>query len=864
MLVRNWFEALKSKLSPAPTRRRRRAPACSLRLEALEVRRLLAFDLGVDYAVGASPRAIVSGDFNNDEILDLATADSASNTVSVLLGNADGTFRSALNSTTGTFPLSLAVGDFNEDGNLDLATANAYDVSVLLGNGNGTFGAATSLGVGSSPTSVAVGDFNADGNLDLGVTSNVYFPGYYGYYGSSPGYHEGRVNVLLGTGSGTFATPIASYLGYGYHTSAAVADFNGDGKDDFATVNVDYGTVSVLLGTATGLGASTNFNTGWYPQAVTVGDFTGDRILDLATAGNTVDILPGFGDGTFRPVVRQYIDPVALAAADFNGDGYLDLVTANNGSTVSALLGAGNGTLRPPIDFATGGTGAVGVAIGDFNRDGRPDVASVNSGSSNVSVLLNDGNWPALNAPSISISDVTVAEGNIGMTEATFTVSLSVASDQAVSVHYATADGSATLADGDYQEKSGTLSFAPGVTSQTVTVRINGDRLAEPSEFFYVHLSNSTNAFVADATGVGGITDDEPHLSIDYGPIYVTEGNTGTTHAEFTVRLSAAYDEPVSVNFSTAEGDTDWWYWGWYDEPSVATSGTDFQAASNTLTFAPGETIKTIPITIYGDRLAELDEYFSVNLSHSTIGTIDSPHAVGIIVNDEPYASINSATLTEGNTGTTAMTFTVTLSAASDAAVTVNYATADGTAVAGSDYQAKTGTVTFGIGETSKTITVLVNGDRLGESDEFFYIHLTGAAGAHFENGTGYGTIFDNEPRLSINSVSVTEGNSGSKLMTFTVTLSAAYDQAVTVNFATHDSSATVADNDYVAKSGTLTFAPGETTKTFTVTIKGDKKKESNEYFYVLLSGVSSNATISEAYGWGTILTDEPAPGKKR
>ena len=115
----------------------------------------------------------------------------------------------------------------------------------------------------------------------------------------------------------------------------------------------------------------------------------------------------------------------------------------------------------------------------------------------------------------------------------------------------------------------------------------------------------------------------------------------------------------------------------------------------------------------------------------------------------------------------------------------------------------------------------------------------------------------DDEPRLSVNSVSKVEGNSGTTVMTFTVTLSAAYDQAVTVKYATGDGSATVAGGDYVATSGTLTFAAGQTTKTFTVTIKGDKKKEADESFYVLLSGASSNALIWYEYGTGTILNDD-------
>src|SRR5207244_3892537 len=149
-----------------------------------------------------------------------------------------------------------------------LVTANTSNVSVLLGNpvglgdADGTFGAASNIDfavLGSSPTSVAVGDFNADGKLDLGVTSNVYHPATPGYtvvdpydgsltyYPGDPSYNDGYANVLLGTGTGSFAAPIASYLGYGYHVSAAVADFNSDGAQDFAAANYDSWTVSVLV-----------------------------------------------------------------------------------------------------------------------------------------------------------------------------------------------------------------------------------------------------------------------------------------------------------------------------------------------------------------------------------------------------------------------------------------------------------------------------------------------------------------------------------------------------------------------------------------------------------------------------------------
>jgi hypothetical protein len=621
---------------PAPRRPTRRSPPASRPcLEVLEGRTVPAFLTAVTHDAGLYPQAIAVGHLNADAALDLVVANYGDSTVSVLLGNGDGTFRAAQDYSTGGGPLSVAVGDLDGDGTDDVATANGGDVSVLLNNGDGTLGPAASIDLGSGPSSVAVGDFNGDGKLDLGVTSNVYYPGYsvwyssYGYYGYysgyywHPGHYEGRANVLLGNGDGTFSGPYTSGLGYGYHTSAFAADLNGDGNDDFAAVNSDSGTVTVSLGADAGdpLGGARGYNTGWYPRAVTAGDFTGDGVLDLATAGQTVDILPGHGDGTFQGVVRQYIDPAALAAADFNGDGNLDVVTANYGSTVSVQLGNGDGTLKPPIDVATGADGAVSVAVGDFNGDGRIDVAVANSGSGSVSVLLNDGTLPAAVAPSITVDDVTVTEGNTGTTAVTFTVRLSAAYGKPVTVDYATADGTATVAGGDYRATSGTLTFAPGVTSMTVTVLVNGDRAVESTESFTLLLSNPTNAFVTDATGVGTVTDDEPRITINN--VSKKEGNGKTTVFTFTVKLSQAYDEPVTVNYATADG-------------TAKTSDNDYVAKSGTVTFAPGETSKTITVVVKGDKKKESSESFFVNLSGASGNAlILDAQALGTIFDDD-------------------------------------------------------------------------------------------------------------------------------------------------------------------------------------------------------------------------------------
>jgi len=204
-------------------------------------------------------------------------------------------------------------------------------------------------------------------------------------------------------------------------------------------------------------------------------------------------------------------------------------------------------------------------------------------------------------------------------------------------------------------------------------------------------------------------------------------------------------------------------------------------------------------------------------------------------------------------------TFTVTLSHASNVDVTVHYTTEDGTAVAGSDYTAGSGTVVIPAGQTSAPITIAVRGDRLPEEpNETFAVNLSAATNATIAYGQALGTIVDDEPRISISDVSKQEGTKNKTTQfTFTVTLSLPYDQPVTVSFQTVNGTATTGDSDYVAKSGTLTFAPGETTKTITIDVQGDGTKEADETFYVDLFGNSSNSVLDKKRGIGTILNDD-------
>jgi hypothetical protein len=237
---------------------------------------------------------------------------------------------------------------------------------------------------------------------------------------------------------------------------------------------------------------------------------------------------------------------------------------------------------------------------------------------------------------------------------------------------------------------------------------------------------------------------------------------------------------------------------------------------------------------------------------------------VSVLSNDQfwtlpaPQVSVRDATVTEGNTGALNATFTVTLSQTSNVDVTVRYDTAAITATAGSDFTTTSGVVTIPAGQFSRTFTVAVKGDRLGEPTETFAVNLSTPTNAAIGDGQGIGTIVDNEPRISISDVTKYEGRRNkTTLFTFTVTLSAAYDQAVTVSFRTVDGTATTGNADYTAKSGTLTFAPGETTKTITISVKGDSKKEANENFYLDLFGLSSNALFAKIRGIGTILNDD-------
>jgi hypothetical protein len=459
------------------------------KLEVLEDRSVPTFLTPVNYAVGARPNDVKAADFNNDGHLDLVTANVISNDVSVLLGNADGTFQPARNSLASPYPLSLALGDFNQDGKLDVATANDYyavgnyGVNVLLGQGDGSFVPAVPPTQFPWSSAIAAGDLNADGKLDLVATA--------AYAG------ESYINVMLGHGDGTFASSSSGPYSGGFY-SLALGDFNSNGK------------------------------------------------VDVAVPGL---VLPGNGDGTLQAPRDPGVIVPAPAVADFNADGKLDVAGLSGADGLTVQLGNGDGSYGPPITTAIG-SDPTSLVMADFNADGRAD-AAVTDFDGPLLVLLNDGHWPP-EAPSLRIGDASVIEGNTGTVNATFTLTLSYASPVDVTVHYATADITAT-AGSDYTARSGTVVIPAGQTSAAVTVAVRGDRLGEADETFAVNLSSATNATIAVGQGVGTILDNEPRISIS--DVTKAEGKRNkTTTLTLTVTLSVAYDQPVTMSFQTVNG----------------------------------------------------------------------------------------------------------------------------------------------------------------------------------------------------------------------------------------------------------------------------------------------------------------------
>ena len=360
-------------------------------------------------STGVAPAFVTAASLRNNSVQDLIVANHSDNTISVFLGNGDGTFASPVTYPTGTGPESIATGDFNNDGNVDLAVADkgANTVSILMGNGDGTFTPKVDYPTGAVPVSVIAGDLDGDGNIDLAVANQS----------------DNTISLLFGNGAGIFAprTGVASLLATGRGpTGLAVGDFNGatytNGNQilDLVVTNQNDNTVSMFVGNGNGtFQTRTDYGTGASPVYVATGDFNGDGILDVATANfmdNTVSILlgqanaTGFANGTLAPetAYEAGAGPTSIAVGDYNRDGIPDLVvTDSTANAIGILFGGVGGVFNIPFQVDVG-TNPLSVVTADFNGDGTSDGAIANNGSNTASVILNDtssSSTPGLGSP---------------------------------------------------------------------------------------------------------------------------------------------------------------------------------------------------------------------------------------------------------------------------------------------------------------------------------------------------------------------------------------------------------------------------------------------------------------------------------
>jgi peptidoglycan/xylan/chitin deacetylase (PgdA/CDA1 family) len=338
--------------------------------------------------------------------------------------------------------------------------------------------------------------------------------------------------------------------------------------------------------------------------------------------------------------------------------------------------------------------------------------------------------------PVARIGDTELKEGAAGTTSTAYlTVTLSEPTSRSVSFAYTTANGTAVAGE-DYVAKSGTLTFAVGQTTKRISVKVQGDDLDEFDERFTIELSKPGGATISRTTGTVTVLDDDPAPTVRIEDLSVTEGPAGaTTTVKVPVRLSAKSGKTVTVGFTTRD--------------RTATAGSDYTAVSGTLTFSPGQTSKTVTVSVRGDDLDEPNEAFTVVLRDPHRTSISRGTATVTIVDDDPAPSvgIEDMSVTEGPAGTpTTVKVPVRLSAQSGKTVTVGYTTQDGTATAGSDYTATSGTLTFSPGQRTRYVEVTIVGDGVHEGDESLTVKLGSPHNVTVARGTATVTIVDADP----------------------------------------------------------------------------------------------------------------------
>jgi hypothetical protein len=574
-----------------------------------------------------------------------------------------------------------------------------------------------------------------------------------------------------------------------------------------------------------------------------------DRFQEVGVGAST-----GVMDGATRSIITedfgkpssggQFLTGIAYNDAD--KDAFYSIGEGRSGITVTTTAGTVvSGSAGQFSKAISAGTQTVTFSGGDLAAP--VSVSATVTAGRNALIDLVDRSTVETSVSLTALNGVTkiIGLGNNGLT----------LTGNALDNAIVSALGNDSINGGDGTD---TVVYSGKSTAYTVTDNHNGTFTVKGAEGTDTLTSVEKIQFSDKTVTLSGPAPVAGNVSI--GDVSITEGASGTKVATFVVTRSegtAAFD----VAFKTQDG-------------TATTADKDYVASSGSVHFNAGETSKTISVTVNGDTKVEANETFNVLLSNPTNGaTIKDGTGVGTIVNDDsapaPVAgnvSIGDVSITEGANGTKVANFVVTRSEGT-AAFDVAFKTQDGTATTvDKDYVANSGSVHFNAGETSKTISVTVNGDTKVEANETFNVLLSNATnGAAIKDGTGVGTIVNDDSApapvagsVVINDVTTTEGNNGTHVMTFTVTRSggtAAFD----VDFATKADTASAADGDYVARGNTLHFNAGETTKTIDVVVNGDTKVEANETFKLVLSNATNGAKLADDTGIGTIINDDAA-----
>lgn len=522
--------------------------------------------------VSAAPNyGIIVGDLNGDGIPDIVTSNYSGTTISVFVGNGDGTYQTHADYTSLTYPFGMAIGDLNGDGFPDLVLAYHYTgnnggkIGVFLGNGDGTLQPRVDYDNAGISEYVALGDFNNDGKLDVVALNSS----------SSPA----KVNIFLGNGDGTLQA-LTAYNAVAYSYGLAVGDFNGDGNLDVAVANYNStnGSVSVLLGNGNGtLAAQTAYPTGSYSMNVRAVDLNNDGKLDLVVANfgsSSVSVLMGVGDGTFQPKVDYPAgaSPWGLAIADVNGDGMVDVVATNPGSrTVTLLQGNGDGTLKAAVATSTLATNYL-LALADLNGDGVIDLAVPNLGASSMIVSLGSISETATLA-GVSVpgggSHAVVAgyagDNNssaststpINLTGTRFPTSTSLDISPAASAHgqgvLLTATVTPSTSSG--YTAAGTVNFSDGASPIGSAASVAGGQATLTKSDFTIGGHDITAAYSGDTNFIASSTASPSVLLVNKDTQTITfPAMAAVTLGVVPLTLSATSDSSLAVAFSVVSG----------------------------------------------------------------------------------------------------------------------------------------------------------------------------------------------------------------------------------------------------------------------------------------------------------------------